>query len=230
MDKYSVIGGFGFNSKPLDFLARQNPIDFFDINLCVAPFSLDDIADAVIAKLLITKNSANTPNILFAYSTGGLVAIRVGILQPKLIKQIILLNSTPKFMQQQGSWHGISPVDFNKMLGKLNDLALDDFMAYFTSLSAYPKKVNVSNSTQFVSHTNKATLLNLMNIILTSDLRLELLQLKEKVIAINSDSDVLIAKNTLPLKQIYLSDSSHLVLNQEQLLKTLHDVTKINSI
>jgi|SRR6185437_12638063 len=219
MHKNFLIGGFGFNQCSLNCLFKLNlNLTFIDINLFTLPFSLDDMANNVICQLISHKN-----NTLFAYSTGGLVALRAGVLRPDIIKQIILINSTPKFIED-GNWDGVKLDTLNKIESKLNNLELDHFMAYFVSLSAYPKKIRSNDFTRFFSNNNKRILLNLLNILKISDLRLDLLQLKNKVVGIYADHDVLIAKNTLPIRQIYLPDSTHLELDEMHLLKAVNQV------
>lgn len=217
MHKKILIGGLGFNQSPLNCLFQLN-LDFIDINLFASPFSLDDIAHFVIQHLDAAGN-----NILFGYSTGALAAIRVGILKPDMIGQIVLINATPKFIQE-GNWNGIKPDDFKKMLVKLNKLDLTDFMLYFASLAAYPRKIRSNSYTGFFSNNNKSTLLNLMNILAVTDLRSQLEQLEDKVVIINSDYDVLIARNPIKARQIYLPDSTHLKLNEIELLREISQI------
>lgn len=217
MHKKILIGGLGFNQSPLNCLFQLN-LDFIDINLFASPFSLDDIAHFVIQHLDAAGN-----NILFGYSTGALAAIRVGILKPDMIRQIVLINATPKFIQE-GNWNGIKPDDFKKMLVKLNKLDLTDFMLYFASLAAYPRKIRSNSYTGFFSNNNKSTLLNLMNILAVTDLRLQMEHLENKVVIINSDYDVLIARNPIKARQIYLPDSTHLKLNEIELLREISQI------
>lgn len=217
MPKKFLIGGLCFNQTPLNCLFKLN-LNFIDINLLPTPFSLNDMANHVIQQLNPEGN-----NILFGYSTGGLVAIHVASLLPDMVKQIILINSTPKFMQED-NWEGIKSEEYNKMLVKLNNLKLIDFMSYFASFAAYPKKIKSKVYRHFFSKTNKATLLNLMNILHTTDFRPQLQQLQDKTVLINSDYDVLIARNSIATKQIYLPDSTHLEPNEEYLLKTINQV------
>lgn len=220
MHKYTFIGGFVFNSKPFECFESFGFVQqYIDINtLLTAPFSLEDLAHAIIATLALHQN-----NSLIAYSAGGLVAIKIAFLRPDLIKQLVLINSTPKFIEAE-LWHGIKAHEAKRLTAKLTRLSLRDFMQYFTQLAAHPHKVNVNEYSSWWSDTCQENLTALMDIVVDTDLRDELKQLSTEVLFINSALDILVPKNVLPHSQICLDESTHLQLNQRDLLACFESV------
>lgn len=208
----TLIGGFAFNTHMftiLDPLAPQH----IDINtLLSAPFSLDDLAQAIITRL-----DQKQKNTLIAYSTGGLVALKIALLRPDLIKEMIFINSTPKFIEED-AWRGIKPKDANRLMMKLTTLAKESFMQYFTSLAALPHKVSSRDYSTWWSDTCVKNLTALMQIIIHTDLRQALEQLSMPLHFINSTLDILVPFNRFTPIQLSLTDSTHLQLNQSELM------------
>ena len=217
----TIIGGFAFNPKLLNFINKRDiTVSMIDINLFPATYTLDDMTNEVVGQL-----DSNKQNIILAYSTGGLIALRIASTQADLLTQVILLNSTPKFIHSE-NWNGIKETDFKLLYTRLDKESPIEFLPYFAILAAYPKKIKRLEYQNYFSNSTKESLLNLLNIIQTTDLRLELLSLKTNTLFINSSDDILVPRNSLPThcQQTILPDSSHTQFNQELILKILTEV------
>lgn len=206
----TVIGGFGFNAKPLQFLyslIRQNiEINFIDINLFSAIFTLNDMSDFVLGETKENKGK----NILIAYSMGGLLAFNLALRQLHAFDKIILINSTPKFIADD-NWHGIKDLDFQRLQKKLEDSSIENFMKYFTSLVAIPERIrDWGNYSSWWSGTSKEQLRNLLQILSVSDFRQDIYKLSKKLIMINAINDVLIKNNNLPITTHWLDNATHI--------------------
>ena len=99
----TVIGGFLFNCKIFEQFAQFNlPLKLIDINsLLVAPFSFDELYKAIYQEL-----SPTIEHLLIGYSTGGLFALKLFSECSLSIKHLVLLNSTPRFIND-ANWCGI---------------------------------------------------------------------------------------------------------------------------
>ena len=129
-----VIGGFVLNDlaiKPLNLIS--NRVKFIDINTFEAPFNIEVATNKVI-KII---KSYEEKVILCGYSTGGLIAIKIANLVPDILSKIILINSTPKFLSDD-NWHGIKLDDFSRLEKKLENMSLEQFKQYFSTLAMHP--------------------------------------------------------------------------------------------
>ncbi len=210
---YTLIGGFAFNTQALAWFQPFNVASqAFDINnLLSAPFDLDDLAQAIILKLAPHQQTT-----LIAYSTGGLVAMKIALLRPDLITQLIFINSTPKFIETD-AWRGIKYKDAQRLSLKVATLALNAFMRHFTRVAALPHAVNAVDYSRWWSETSQENLTALMTILIETDLRAELKKITAPMVFIHSALDSLVLENPLPYPQRYLQDSTHIALNQSEL-------------
>lgn len=211
-----VIGGFGVNYIAINWLDElYRDIHFIDINTNTF-FSNFEKGIAYLKKYLATSN------IVIGYSMGGLFAIGLAAKFPQLITQIILINSTPKFIQEV-NWHGIRDADFNKLVKYLDERSIDQFMAYFIKLASYPNLEIELNYQSLYGILTKSHLNDLLMILFTTDLRGELIKLGSKLILINSKNDCLVPTNSIGVtyKQYIINDSTHLRLNSSQIIPIL---------
>lgn len=207
----TVIGGFGFNYQPLKSLDQLNlAINFIDINQFAANYSLEQMAHSLVQQINPTQ-----PIDILAYSSGGLLALKVYHDYPHLINRLILLNSTPRFMMDS-NWLGINQTNFNKILHKTTILSPNSLMPYLSTLYAHPYSI-AENIQMHWSNSNTPQLTNWLSIIHDSDLRGNYL-FTDKLLWLNSKHDSIIKLNLNYLNTTIIDDSSHLMINHQQLL------------
>lgn len=209
MKNITVIGGFAINDTPLNFLNDLATIDYIDINQFPATYGLEDMSKTV------SKSLAFNNNILIAYSMGGLIAIYMVYRNPDIFNQVILLNSSPCFMENN-NWYGIAETSFKKLQKKLELSNIDEFYKYFITLIAYPDKLPTTQYEVFKSNTSKEQLNNLLNILYETDLRNKLASIKEKFIFINANNDILVKNNEFDRNNYWLNNCSHLNIDNSK--------------
>lgn len=217
-----VIGGFVLNDlaiKPLNLIS--NRVKFIDINTFEAPFNIEVATNKVI-KII---KSYEEKVILCGYSTGGLIAIKIANLVPDILSKIILINSTPKFLSDD-NWHGIKLDDFSRLEKKLENMSLEQFKQYFSTLAMHPYRDTALSKLQSET-TTKDTLANWLQIIKTTDLKYELANISIEMLAIYATNDHLVPNsNTLGnhlFNKYTLEESSHANLNHSDLVAKIKD-------
>lgn len=243
MTKITVIGGFGFNAKPLEFIYSlvnfDGAINFVDINLFPAAFTLNDMSDYVAGMVNENNKDKNyrhpsyvcvdpsqvennrgcgndKQRILIAYSMGGLIALDLAFRQPYEFDKIILINSTPKFIANS-NWGGIKALDFRRLQKRLEDSSIKDFMKYFTTLVAIPERIrDWNNYFSWWSDVSKEQLQNLLQILAATDFRADMYKLGERLIMVNAVNDVLIKNNNLLVTTHWLKNATHLHVEDAQ--------------
>ncbi|MCE3268302.1 MAG: hypothetical protein K0R49_554 [Burkholderiales bacterium] len=214
-----IIGGLILNNKPLAMIKQLNPdFRFIDINSFLPPFSLDTITRQVEKILRIYCK----PVILIGYSTGGLVALNLAINVPNLVDKLILINSTPCFLGKD-NWNGINLKDFGQLSTKLTKLSLDQFKNHFCCLATYPKKYKSGElSTLQSDYCSKENLFQWLEIIATTDLRENLVQISIPILYLYAAYDILVPNSNIInnhlVSQFTLTNSSHAELNASELI------------
>jgi pimeloyl-ACP methyl ester carboxylesterase len=230
MREYIVIGGFLFNSTPLDFiLEKLSNVRFVDINILDKIDTLEDILQQVHEIVLNVPDSSKIS--LIGYSIGGLIALKYANDYPEYIDKIVLINSSPNFLEND-TWQGIKPQEFNRLVKRLDTMHLDEFKRYFTQLVAHPQQINIENyATYFDNALNKSKLLILLKIIKTTNFtdiisKYNMSNLQHKLLMIYSQHDILVPWNKLNAHQVMLLNSTHLELQQhsELLTEILQDI------
>lgn len=216
--KTIIIGGFALNQLPLTRLINTlNNYYFVDINALPAPFTLEELAQQIIVQFGQQDSSLK----IVAYSCGGLLALKVAELMPKQVKLVILINSTPCFMQQD-NWQGITYNNLQLLQQRLENFSLQNFLNYFTQLTAQPVTLSRSELNYWQSkYCHQANLDQWLKIIANADLRTLIPNLTPQLIWFNAAHDQLIPfPQQNPNTQI-LSASSHLELNSQQLISQI---------
>ncbi|HMT03159.1 MAG TPA: alpha/beta fold hydrolase [Burkholderiales bacterium] len=229
-----IIGGFLFNQDPLqlliDKLSNQYDIFFIDINLLNnALNSLDNLCKIIYEKIR-HENKFRKTN-LMGWSLGGLITLNLSILYPEQIEKVILLNSTPKFIAED-NWHGIKQKDFNNLYDKFVTMDIINFTKYFIRLVNYPHRhynFCVERIGSILPNLSTKELINRLEILNSTDLRLQLLNTKVQILAIYGGSDILVPYNKLPCKQVIIDRLSHIVTKEyvnevnKQIVEFLND-------
>lgn len=213
--KTIIIGGFALNQCPLDnLIAQLNNYSFIDINEFLAPFDLNELAQQIATQLRQQNNSLK----IIAYSCGGLLALKLAELIPQQVKSIILINSTPCFIQQE-SWQGINLDNLQLLQRRLKKSSLNSFLNYFTQLVARPVTLtqNELNTWQSKS-SNQTNLSQWLKIIASTDLRDLVPKLTPQLIWLNAEHDQLIPYPQQNPHTKTLLASSHLEIDSQQLI------------
>jgi pimeloyl-[acyl-carrier protein] methyl ester esterase len=189
--------------------ANQAQYQLLDINRIPAVHGLDAICNNLTQQITCTNHQV----ILVGYSSGGLCAIKLALRYPKLVKHVILLNSSPCF-QAQEDWPGISSASFARLSAKLQHLSLKQFQEHFCALAAYPKVSAAAKLYPYISPScTKENLLGWFDILATTDLRQDLAQLPSRITTIYSAYDNLAPIASLGLnprhQQLILSNATH---------------------
>lgn len=213
-----VIGGLILNQQPLsEIINIFQDTTFIDIN----NFSLEEIEQQIIRIL----NSAIVTPVLIGYSTGGLIALKILPQIQNLIHKLILINSTPCFMQQ-ANWHGITQANFDKLRMKLNTLSLANFKDHFCCLSLFPHTLSSDERSTLLSEaSNTAKIYNWLQVISTLDIREFIPKIDTPTLMIYSQLDHLVSnKNEFSNSQITthtLQNSTHAKLNKSELIEII---------
>lgn len=204
-----LIGGLVFNDKPLQELCKLfENVQFIDIN----KFTFTEAKQQVINLI----QSAKRQIALIGYSMGGLVALSVYKQLPASIK-LILINSSPFFMQDK-DWHGISYINYKRLLSKLSKFPLCQFIDHFICMSSFPNISKYCTRLNLVSEyceINKLT--SWLDLILTIDLRKNLNKATQPILIILSEYDCIVptlnSYNNRYITKTILPNSSHASLN-----------------
>lgn len=199
----SIIHGWGFDSQVMAGLAAElSPcwntrlIDMPGYgHKYVTSFSqgIDNIASNL-------KSAIPPHSILVGWSLGGMVAIKIAHSMQDKIKAIILLASTPCFVRKHDWPHGIEPALINDMAKRIStddDGVLQEFAGLTARGDISPKET--IRELKLLRKNNKAgpcALLHGLDILINTDLRKELSELKCRVIMLLGDRDQLVTSST----------------------------------
>ena len=198
-----IIHGWGFDSQIMADLAAEFPTRWnarlIDMpgygNNHVTKFArgIDHFADNLISTVL-------PHSILVGWSLGGMVAIKIAHSMQDKIKAIVLLASTPCFVSKHDWPHGIESTMIDDMAKRL-DTEVDGVLQEFIGLTARgdisPRET--IRELKLIHKTNKTdpgALLHGMDVLLNTDLRKELSELKCRVIMLLGDRDQLVPRST----------------------------------
>jgi pimeloyl-[acyl-carrier protein] methyl ester esterase len=190
MQNLVLIHGFGFGSYIFNELeSKFHNYNIITIDLpghCGNEFVSDDLDDWVNnIKDKIPENA-----IILGWSLGGLLAIK--LTQIVQVKKIILVASSPKFVSDNTWQYGIPINNFNSFQESLN-LDLTKGLTRFISLQGLEKTQIKQLKPQIEQ--NLPSILGLNNalkILQNTDLRKELLQIKDKTQVILGNKDTIV--------------------------------------
>lgn len=128
--------------------------------------------------------------ILLGWSLGGLLAIHIANQVP--IRQLVLVGTTPNFVQSQNWRYGIPASDFEEFV-KILRHNVDKGLKHFVALQSKDKaKLKMLNQSIDDFPASVTALNQGLQILLNTDLRDELKQLKTPVLAILGKNDTLV--------------------------------------
>jgi pimeloyl-[acyl-carrier protein] methyl ester esterase len=196
----------------------------------IEPYHLHALADSI-AEVIPGVSD------ILGWSLGGLVAQRIALNQPDRVRRLILVGSSPCFVMQPNWPYGISPENFSDFAKNMNQ----DYKATMLKfLTLQCMKASDARSTvrqlraSFDSKpTPTQTTLNRgLNILLDSDLREEVPNLRKPTLLIHGDRDTLAPvaaahwmSQNLPLGYLrVMSGAAHapFLSHTEQFVETLN--------
>lgn len=157
------------------------------------------VLDATIEPLL-PMLTANT--VLIGWSLGGMAAIRMAVKSMHSVSSVLLLASSPCFVNKQDWPHGIDKWQIDRMLEQLQTAAglhkvLRDFSTIVAMGDVSPKETAARlNKLVTADDADRKRLLQGLDILGNSDLRCDLGRLTCRVIMLLAENDRLIARTT----------------------------------
>ena len=137
--------------------------------------------------------------VLFAWSLGGLIATKLAHSRSD-IKALVLVASSPCFLNKQDWQHGVEPADFDQLLSQLSEdkiKTLQTFAGLVAMGEAHPKHIIEELNEQLVSNVpEQETLMSGLEILRDEDLRQTMKQQICPTGIIFGENDILVRRST----------------------------------
>lgn len=159
--------------------------------------------------------------VLFAWSLGGLIAMQL-VCKRKDIKTLVLLASSPCFLNKQGWQHGIKSADFNQLVRQLSKDKIKTLQAFSRLVAmgeTYPKPVinklyaQLGNKKLINNIPEPAILMFGLEILRHTDLRQELAQQECPIRFILGENDILVKCSIGSAIQAVKSDVQAIIIS-----------------
>ncbi len=153
----------------------------------IEPYHLHALADEV-AEVIPGVSD------VLGWSLGGLVAQRIALNQPDRIRRLILVSSTPCFVERADWQHGVDETIFTDFAGKVNQDYKHTIMQFLTlqcmkARDARPTIKQLRQSFDAKPTPTQTTLLRALQILLATDMRDEIADVRKPVLLIHGDRD-----------------------------------------
>ena len=239
------IHGWGMNKGIWNPLIKQIPKGFDIICLSLpgyaetpfdrAVYSIESIAQQL-SEVLKNKNNM----IVIGWSLGGLVSIRMAEILGEKIKSLILVASSPCFVQRKGWQLAVSEQVFKDFMTLLID-NIDKTISRFIAIQLLGSDISKESRKMMISSVKAypnpeiTILIGGLDILLSTDYREKLINLKQTISFIGGSHDTLVPKAALSLlseqcsAQLYLIDKAGhapFVSHQQQFLSSLLEVVE----
>ncbi len=193
-----LIHGWGMSSavfapliKPLSKIFTLHLVDLpgMGVSRPIEPYHLHALADAV------AEGIPGKANVL-GWSLGGLVAQRIAISQPDRIRRLVLVGSTPCFVNHADWQHGVNPSAFEEFSRKINENYQATILQFLTlqCMGASDARTTVRQLRAALANKpapTQTTLQRALQILLDSDLRDEVPNIRKPTLLIHGDRDSL---------------------------------------
>ncbi len=193
-----LIHGWGMNSavfqpliKPLSKLFTLHLVDLPGMGESrpIEPFHLHALADAV------GESIPGKANVL-GWSLGGLVAMRIAMSQPDRIRRLVLVGSTPSFVNKSDWQNGVDPAAFDDFSQKVNENYQATMMQFLTlqCMGASDARSTVRQLRSAFADKptpTQTTLQRALQVLLDTDLRDEMIDIRKPTLLIHGDRDTL---------------------------------------
>jgi pimeloyl-[acyl-carrier protein] methyl ester esterase len=133
---------------------------------------------------------------VLGWSLGGLVAQRIALNQPDRIRRLVLVSSTPSFVSKPDWQAGVDPANFNTFAQNVNADYKHAILQFLTlqcmksnDARATIKQLRASFETKPTP--TQTTLQRALHVLLESDLREEIPNIRKPTLLIHGDRDTL---------------------------------------
>jgi pimeloyl-[acyl-carrier protein] methyl ester esterase len=155
----------------------------------IEPYHLYNLADEV-AEVM--------PGVvdIVGWSLGALVAQSIAVQQPDRIRRLILVGSTPCFVNKPDWTLGVDPANFNSFANSVNEDYKNTIMQFLTlqCMKANDARTTIKElrkSFELKPTPTQATLTRALHILLESDLREHASQIRKPTLLVHGDRDTL---------------------------------------
>ena len=155
----------------------------------IEPYHLHAMADAV-AEVIPGVSD------VIGWSLGGLVAQRIALNQPDRIRRLILVSSTPKFVSAPDWQAGVDPENFSTFAENVNHDYKATILQFLTlqCMQADDRRSIIKQlraSFELKPTPTQTTLQRALRVLLESDLRAEIPNIRKPTLLIHGDRDTL---------------------------------------
>ncbi|MBC7756453.1 MAG: pimeloyl-ACP methyl ester esterase BioH [Bdellovibrio sp.] len=193
-----MIHGWGLHSgvwQPLvKQLSKQYMLYLVDLpghgnSRPIEPYHLHALADEI-AQVIPGVSD------VLGWSLGGLVAQRIALNQPDRIRRLVLVSSTPCFVTKVGWDAGINPTDFEAFADNVNRDYKATMLQFLTlqCMQSKDRRATIKQLRQSFETRptpTQSTLGRALNVLLDSDLRAEVANIRKPTLLIHGDRDTL---------------------------------------
>ena len=221
----AFISGWGFKSSILKesslYLKESFLIDLPNIK----ELTLEGVAYNL-------SRSIPDDTIIIGWSLGGLIGIILATYFPKKVKKLVLLSSSPLFIQREG-WSGISLAEANEFIN-LAEKSFANLFTYFLALVNYPNKtvrykhLLRENSLNILEHHD--LLLKYLKILFLSDIREEYKRIKIPLFHVFGGQDLIVRLNPKELYNLNPQAIIHIIPKSGHLAFLTHEKSYYNQL
>lgn len=216
--------GWGFQASIWENVAKQMP-DFECKLMHLPELASVDHVDAILQHL---QSNVPEQSVMIGWSLGGLLASRFCYLFPNKVKQLILVNASPKFVEDE-NWVGISSAMSRKFVKHATRNLVDVKQKFFQQIQ-YPD-VSATFQSALIKHQilDDDKLKFYLSILFDVDFRAELASLSMPIHVISGIDDPVVKRESIEqLKILNPSISITLVPNAGHTILMTHQEMLIN--
>jgi len=196
-DSILLIHGWGVNSEIwvslVDQLKKFFKIYIIDLpgmgqSSTISPYTLENLAKEIRVNIPVDKCN------ILGWSLGGQVAIQLAIKNPQFVKKLILMSTTPCFVERYDWPYGVKKNFFNKFEIDAKNKIDDTLMKFF--LIQTKDIVNAKDTMRFLkrnfiqsSYHKTHGMQNALGILKNTDLRKEIKKITKQSLIIIGDKD-----------------------------------------
>ena len=192
-----MIHGWGVNSEiwislvdELKFFASVYVVDLPGMggSSSISPYTLDNIAKEIKANVLIKKFN------VLGWSLGGQVAMSLAIRMPEFVEKLILMSTTPCFVEKKDWPYGVNKQFFLNFEMEAKQNLNNTLMKFFLiQTRGFDDSKNVmrflKNTFIGIRDENKSGMQSALNVLKETDLRNEVKKIDKPTLIITGDKD-----------------------------------------